>query len=253
MTPDSAPGANAPGADHRDTDDATTRSTQGERGAFGSGSTLDHPGRVITLSDIDSLDFAKGDGLLPAVVQHAGTGAVLMLGYMNREALHETLTRRHVTFFSRSKQRLWEKGETSGHFLELEQVRADCDRDALLVTAWPHGPVCHVGTKTCFGDDPATAGERLAFLSTLETVIAGRAAEQPEGSYVARLFSQGPRRIAQKVGEEGVEVALAAVAEPDDKLIGESADLIFHLLVLLRQRGLSLERVVAELQARHKT
>jgi len=210
------------------------------------------PGGVVSAADIDSLDFAKGDGLLPAVVQHAGTGAVLMLGYMNKDALRETFGRRHVIFFSRSKQRLWEKGETSGHFLELETVRTDCDRDTLLVTAWPHGPVCHVGTQTCFGEEPATVGERLAFLSTLEGVIAKRAAEQPEGSYTARLFAQGPRRIAQKVGEEGVEVALAAVTEPDDKLVGESADLIFHLLVLLKKRGLSLEQVVAELQRRHK-
>src|SRR6201992_4057442 len=121
--------------------------------------------------DVDSLAFAKGDGLLPAVVQHAGTGAVLMLGYMNRESLAETFTRRHVVFFSRSKQRLWEKGETSGHFLELESIRTDCDRDALLVTARPLGPVCHEGTATCFGDAPVTKGEQLAFLSSLEGVI----------------------------------------------------------------------------------
>jgi len=208
-------------------------------------------GGPVTVSDIESLDFAKGDGLLPVIVQHAGTGAALMLGYMNKEALHETFSRRHVVFFSRSKQRLWEKGETSGHFLELESVRTDCDRDTLLVTAWPHGPVCHVGTTTCFGDDATSTAERLSFLSTLETVIAKRAAEQPEGSYTARLFAQGPKRIAQKVGEEGVEVALAAVTEPDDKLISESADLVFHLLVLLKKRGLSLDHVVAELAARH--
>jgi phosphoribosyl-ATP pyrophosphohydrolase/phosphoribosyl-AMP cyclohydrolase len=205
----------------------------------------------VTVSDIDSLDFAKSGGLLPAVVQHAGTGAVLMLGYMNGDALRETFSRRHVVFFSRSKQRMWEKGETSGHFLELDSVRMDCDRDTLLVTAWPHGPVCHVGTETCFGNEAATTGERLAFLATLETIIAKRAAEQPEGSYTARLFEQGARRIAQKVGEEGVEVALASVMEADDKVIGESADLLFHLLVLLKKRGLSLEHVVAELQSRH--
>ena len=208
-------------------------------------------GAPITASDIESLDFAKGDGLLPVVVQHAGAGAVLMLGYMNPDALRETFARRRVVFFSRSKQRLWEKGETSGHFLELETVRTDCDRDALLVTAWPHGPVCHLGTATCFADEPVTPAERLAFLETLEGVIAQRATEQSEGSYTARLLSQGPRRVAQKVGEEGVEVALAAVAETDDKLISESADLLFHLLVLLKSRGLSLERVISELQARH--
>jgi phosphoribosyl-ATP pyrophosphohydrolase/phosphoribosyl-AMP cyclohydrolase len=208
-------------------------------------------GGAVHPADIESLDFAKGNGLLPVVIQHAGTGAVLMLGYMNHDALHETFTRRHVVFFSRSKQRLWEKGETSGHFLELEAVRTDCDRDTLLVTAWPHGPVCHVGTTTCFGSEQVTMAERLPFLATLETVIATRAADAPEESYTARLFSQGLRRIAQKIGEEGVEVALAAVVEADEKVISESADLIFHLLVMLKHRGLSLEHVVAELQARH--
>ena len=209
-------------------------------------------GGTVTAADVESLDFAKGDGLLPVVVQHAGTGAVLMLGYMNQYALQDTFTRRHVVFFSRSKQRLWEKGETSGHFLELEAVRTDCDRDTLLVTAWPHGPVCHEGTQTCFGGETATLSERLTFLTTLEAIIAKRAAEQPEGSYTARLFAQGTKRIAQKIGEEGVEVALAAATEPDDKVISESADLIFHLLVMLKKRGLSMENVVAELQARHK-
>ncbi|HWM65433.1 MAG TPA: bifunctional phosphoribosyl-AMP cyclohydrolase/phosphoribosyl-ATP diphosphatase HisIE [Steroidobacteraceae bacterium] len=210
-------------------------------------------GSPLRLADIDTLDFAKADGLLPAVVQHADTGAVLMVGYMNREALRETLSREHVVFFSRSKQRLWEKGETSGHFLELEQIRTDCDRDTLLVTARPLGPVCHEGTATCFGDEPITKGERLAFVSTLEAVIEQRIAESPQGSYTARLFADGPKRIAQKVGEEGIEVALAAVVETDDKVVSESADLIFHLLVLLRSRGLSFQRVVAELQSRHAT
>jgi phosphoribosyl-AMP cyclohydrolase / phosphoribosyl-ATP pyrophosphohydrolase len=221
--------------------------------ADSAGDTAIAGGTVVQASDVESLDFAKGNGLLPAVVQHAGTGAVLMLGYMNDEALRQTFSRGHVVFFSRSKQRLWEKGESSGHFLELQTVRTDCDRDTLLVTAWPHGPVCHVGTRTCFGNDPTNPAERLAFLATLEEVIARRAAEQSAGSYTAKLFAQGPRRIAQKVGEEGVEVALAAVSEPDDKVISESADLMFHLLVMLKQRGLSLERVVAELEARHAT
>jgi phosphoribosyl-ATP pyrophosphohydrolase/phosphoribosyl-AMP cyclohydrolase len=208
-------------------------------------------GDPLQLADIDTLDFAKSDGLLPAVVQHADTGSVLMVGYMNREALRETLSRHHVIFFSRSKQRLWEKGETSGHFLELDQIRTDCDRDALLVTARPLGPVCHEGTATCFGDEPITKGERFAFLSTLEGVIEQRIADSPTGSYTARLFAEGPKRIAQKVGEEGIEVALAAAVEPDDKVVSESADLIFHLLVLLRSRGLSFQTVVAELQSRH--
>jgi phosphoribosyl-ATP pyrophosphohydrolase/phosphoribosyl-AMP cyclohydrolase len=208
-------------------------------------------GDPLRLTDIETLDFAKTDGLLPAVIQHADSGAVLMLGYMNREALRQTLARRHVVFFSRSKQRLWEKGETSGHFLELDQVRTDCDRDALLVTARPLGPVCHEGTATCFGDESITKTERLAFLATLEGVIEKRIAESPQGSYTARLFAEGPRRIAQKVGEEGLEVALAAAVETNDKVVAESADLIFHLLVLLRSRGLSFQDVVTELHSRH--
>jgi phosphoribosyl-AMP cyclohydrolase / phosphoribosyl-ATP pyrophosphohydrolase len=206
------------------------------------------PGAPLALADICTLDFDKTGGLLPAIVQHAESGAVLMLGYMNHEALRETLTRRRVVFFSRSRQRLWEKGETSGHTLSLIHVRADCDRDTLLVSALPAGPVCHTGAATCFGDD---APRGLAFLGALEAIIAQRIAERPEGSYTARLYSQGPKRIAQKVGEEGLEVALAAVAESDDKLIAESADLIYHLLLLLKSRGLSLGRVAAELEARH--
>ena len=206
------------------------------------------PGAALTLADLATLDFDKTGGLLPAIVQHAQSNAVLMLGYMNAEALRETLTRRRVVFFSRSRQCLWEKGETSGHTLDLIGLRTDCDRDTLLVTALPAGPVCHTGTATCFGND-AAAG--LTFLGALESIIAQRIAERPEGSYTARLYSAGPKRIAQKVGEEGLEVALAAVAETDDKLLAESADLIYHLLLLLKSRGLSLERVAAELEARH--
>src|SRR4051812_16712782 len=174
-----------------------------------------------------------------------------MVGYMNVEALRETFNRQRVVFFSRSKQRLWMKGETSGHVLDLVDVRTDCDRDALLVTARPNGPVCHVGTATCFGDQAAAGGGSLAFLSRLEGVIEQRIAENPEGSYTARLFAKGPKRIAQKVGEEGVEVALAAVTESDDKVVSESADLLYHLLVLLKSRGVTLTRVVAELESRH--
>lgn len=210
------------------------------------------PGAPLHLADIDTLDFGKGGGLLPAIVQHAASGAVLMLGYMNGEALRATLTRGRVVFFSRSRQRLWEKGETSGHTLQLAAVRTDCDRDTLLVTATPAGPACHLGTATCFGDG-AAAGSDLAFLGALEAIIAQRLADRPEGSYTARLHAEGPKRIAQKVGEEGLEVALAAVAETDAELIAESADLIYHLLLLLASRGLRLERVVAELQSRHLT
>ncbi|HVS76108.1 MAG TPA: bifunctional phosphoribosyl-AMP cyclohydrolase/phosphoribosyl-ATP diphosphatase HisIE [Steroidobacteraceae bacterium] len=209
------------------------------------------PGAPLGLADVATLDFDKGGGLLPAIVQHARSGAVLMLGYMSREALGETLARRRVVFYSRSRGCLWEKGETSGHTLELVGVRADCDRDTLLVTALPAGPVCHLGTATCFGDDALTDGARLAFLGELESVIAQRMADRPEGSYTARVFAEGPKRVAQKVGEEGLEVALAAVAETDDKVIAESADLLYHLLLLLRSRGLRLEHVVAELESRH--
>jgi phosphoribosyl-AMP cyclohydrolase / phosphoribosyl-ATP pyrophosphohydrolase len=206
------------------------------------------PGARLSVADIATLDFDKTGGLLPAIVQHARSNAVLMLGYMNRDALRETLTRRRVVFFSRSRQCLWEKGETSGHTLSLVDLRADCDRDTLLISALPAGPVCHTGTATCFGNDEPAG---LTFLGALESIIAQRIAERPEGSYTARLYSAGPKRIAQKVGEEGLEVALAAVAETEDKLVAESADLIYHLLLLLKSRGLSLERVTAELEARH--
>lgn len=211
------------------------------------------PGAPLALEDTPALDFEKCGGLLPAIVRHAHGGAVLMLGYMSREALRETLVRRRVVFFSRSRQQLWEKGETSGHTLTLVDVRTDCDRDTLLVTAVPAGPVCHLGTETCFGDVEATpaAAPPLAFLVALEAIIDERIADRPEGSYTARLYAQGPKRIAQKVGEEGLEVALAAVTEPDEALLGESADLLYHLLLLLRSRGLRLEHVVAQLESRH--
>ena len=205
----------------------------------------------LALANVDGLDFSKGSGLLPAIVQHADSGAVLMLGYMNREALRETLTRQRVVFFSRGRQRLWEKGETSGHTLELAAVHADCDGDALLATAWPRGPVCHLGTASCFGDAPCTTGEHLAFLDTLAQVIGERMAGRPEGSYTARLVAQGAKRVAQKVGEEGLELALAGAGGSDAEVVAEAADLLYHLLVLLRVRGLPLERVIGELRARH--
>jgi phosphoribosyl-ATP pyrophosphohydrolase/phosphoribosyl-AMP cyclohydrolase len=208
---------------------------------------------LVDLGNVDGLDFSKGDGLLPAIVQHAATGSVLMLGYMNREALEASLTLRRAVFFSRSTGRLWEKGESSGHTLTLTQVRADCDRDTLLILARPHGPTCHMGTLTCFGNDLFSDPEPLSILSTLERVIAQRMLHRPEGSYTASLFNSGIRRIAQKVGEEGLEVALAAVGGRERELIDEFADLIFHLLVLLRARGLSLEHVVRELRSRHVT
>ncbi len=202
-------------------------------------------------SALEELDWEKQGGLLPAIVQHARSGAVLMLAYMNRDALRATLARGRAVFYSRSRQRLWEKGESSGHTLHVTGIRRDCDGDALLLAALPAGPVCHLGTATCFGDEPRGDVPQLAFLAELEDIIDARLADGPEGSYTAQLHGRGMRHVAQKVGEEALEVALAAVCEPDDRVTAESADLLFHLLVLLRGRGLDLGGVVAELRARH--
>lgn len=208
----------------------------------------------LAIDDIAALAWNKGDGLLPAVVQDATTGAVLMLAYMNAEALRETLQRRRAVFFSRSRQALWEKGETSGNTLHVVDVQADCDSDTLLVRARPVGPTCHRGTTTCFGDGSITAdaASGIAFLAQLESVIAARIADNPEKSYTAKLHASGVKRMAQKVGEEGVEVALAAQAGDNAELLAESADLLFHLALLLRSRGLSLDAVGAELATRHR-
>lgn len=192
-------------------------------------------------------DWSKG--LIPAVVQDADTGLVLMLGYMNEEALAHTRRSGQVTFYSRSKQRLWTKGESSGHFLELVSVSVDCDADTLLVLARPKGPTCHNGTTTCFGEFP---GPELAFLGELDRLIETRHRERPAGSYTTKLFDAGTRRIAQKVGEEGVETALAAVAQDADALLGEAADLVYHLTVLLRDKGLGLADVAGKLRERHR-
>jgi phosphoribosyl-ATP pyrophosphohydrolase/phosphoribosyl-AMP cyclohydrolase len=205
----------------------------------------------LQLSDLERLDFGKGNGLMPAVVQHADTGAVLMLAYMNRDALRATLERGRAVFWSRSRQCLWEKGETSGHRLDFVAAHADCDNDALLVLARPHGPACHLGTATCFGDEPLTRAERFAFLVALEDIIQRRVVERPAGSYTTKLLSEGRTRIAQKVGEEGLELALAGAAESDERVVAESADLLFHLLLLLQSRELWLERVITELSRRH--
>jgi phosphoribosyl-AMP cyclohydrolase / phosphoribosyl-ATP pyrophosphohydrolase len=204
------------------------------------------------LNDFDQLAWDTSAGLLPAIVQDADTGAVLMLAYMNREALAATQASGRVTFWSRSKNRLWIKGETSGNFLELRGITADCDGDTLLVLARPAGPACHLGTRTCFGPSPPrAAAEQFAFLGRLEAIVAARIETRPEGSYTAKLMSEGIRRIAQKVGEEGLELALASVAQPDAEVIGEAADLVYHLLLLLKAKRLSLQQVVAELEARH--
>jgi len=202
-------------------------------------------------NDLSRLDFGKGAGLLPAIIQHADTGAVLMLGYMNADALAATQARGRVVFYSRSRQRLWEKGETSGHSLTVEAIRIDCDADTLLISARPLGPTCHEGTTTCFGDAALRGATRLGFLAQLTAIIQQRSHEAADGSYTARLLAGGVARMAQKVGEEGVEVALAAVAQSAEKLVGESADLLFHLMVLLQAKNLQLDDVVKELAARH--
>lgn len=195
-----------------------------------------------------NIDFDKGNGLVPAIVQDATTEQVLMLGYMNAESLSKTTETGLVTFYSRSRQQLWTKGETSGNTLALVSVTSDCDHDTLLVRAHPTGPTCHEGTVSCFGE---AGPEGLGFLAYLEDLIEGRKAADPNSSYTAKLL-QGPlRRAAQKVGEEGVETALAAVAETPDKLTSEAADLIYHLLVLLRAKNVDLADVITELRSRH--
>jgi phosphoribosyl-ATP pyrophosphohydrolase/phosphoribosyl-AMP cyclohydrolase len=201
----------------------------------------------LSEQDIGSLAWARMDGLLPAIVQDADKRAVLMLGYMNEAALRATLASGRVTFFSRSKDRLWEKGETSGNHLHLRAIRADCDGDALLVEAEPAGPVCHLGTTTCFGDEDAPG---IHFLAELARIVAARAGADPAQSYTARLLDEGIARIAQKVGEEGVELALAAVGRDDRACIEESADLIYHLTVLMAARGFGWDEVAAELRRR---
>ena len=194
------------------------------------------------------IDWKKGGGLVPAIVQDAKTEQVLMLGYMNEASLAKTNETGLVTFYSRSREQLWTKGETSGNTLALVSIETDCDKDTLLVRAVPTGPTCHEGTTSCFGDD---GPQGLGFLGYLEDLIEGRKTADPESSYTAKLL-QGPlRRAAQKVGEEGVETALAAVAETEDKLTSEAADLLYHLTVLLAAKDVKLADVIAELRSRH--
>ncbi|MEK9612199.1 MAG: bifunctional phosphoribosyl-AMP cyclohydrolase/phosphoribosyl-ATP diphosphatase HisIE [Alphaproteobacteria bacterium] len=197
---------------------------------------------------ISKADWDKGNGLLPAIVQNPDNGQVLMLGYMNAAALEATIEGGNVTFFSRSKQRLWVKGESSGNFLKLVDVRIDCDHDALLVTARPVGPTCHTGSISCFGNE--TVAPTL-FLNELSALIATRQHEMPAGSYTTSLFAEGKARIAQKVGEEGVELALARMKDDGGEMANEAADLLFHMLVLLQDAGLELGDVIQVLQARH--
>lgn len=204
----------------------------------------------MTASNAESTtpDWGKGNGLLPAIVQDAASGRVLMLGFMNEEALEKTRASGHVTFFSRSKQRLWTKGETSGNLLELIDVQLDCDRDTLLVQARPHGPTCHTGTATCFGNEILPP---VGFLAELDRVIESRAGADPGSSYTAKLLNSGIKRCAQKVGEEGVEVALAATAGDRDELVEESADLLYHLLVVLAASEVDFDHVLDTLRRRH--
>ncbi len=196
-----------------------------------------------------NIDWNKVNGLIPAVIQDAQSKEVLMLGYMDREAIEKTQTLKKVTFYSRTKKRLWTKGETSGHFLNVVSIALDCDGDTLLIQAEPMGPTCHKGTKTCFGNPT----EDWTFLATLEKIIDQRFKTRPEGSYISSLIAKGIHKMAQKVGEEGVEVALAAKDEDEKAFLNESADLIFHLMVLLKARHHSLSEVASILSDRHRS
>jgi phosphoribosyl-ATP pyrophosphohydrolase/phosphoribosyl-AMP cyclohydrolase len=200
--------------------------------------------------NIDDLAWDKQGGLIPAIVQDAFDGRVLMQGYMNRDALKITFESGQVTFWSRSRQQLWTKGETSGHYLDLVDIHPDCDSDCLLIRARQEGPTCHLGLATCF-DVEGKVFPELGFLAELERVVAQRDEKRPPGSYTTKLLESGVQRIAQKVGEEGVETALAAVAGSDEELLNESADLLYHLLVLLHNRKLELGSVVEVLRSRH--
>ena len=202
----------------------------------------------LTPADLGSLDWNKMDGLLPAAVQDRSSGRLLMLGYMNRDALAATLETGLATFWSRSKQRLWQKGETSGNTLRVAAVHEDCDSDALLILADPQGPTCHLGTASCFGGEgPAGPG----WLAELAGIVADRAATGDETSYTARLLAEGVPRIAQKVGEEGVEIALAAVTHDAAGCAEETADLLYHLTVLMQAKGFGWEDVIEVLRKRH--
>ena len=203
----------------------------------------------ITKDNIDQLAWEKMDGLLPCIVQDAVSGKVLMQGYMNKEAVDYTFESNKVTFYSRSKGRLWTKGESSNNFLELVELSADCDQDCIVALANPMGPTCHTGTETCWHN--GTAQPEISFISDLERVIASRKGADKDSSYTASLYASGIKRIAQKVGEEGVETALAATVKDLEELKNESADLLYHLLVLLQASDLSLSDVISVLKKRH--
>jgi len=203
---------------------------------------------IVTLDNINDLAWDKMDNLLPAIIQDSATGAVLMQGFMNIEALTETLNSNKATFFSRSKQRLWMKGESSGNTLDVKQVLADCDKDCLLIAAEPNGPTCHLNTNSCFPEEQVS---QQNFLSYLERFVDKRAKDPIEESYTAHLLSRGTNKVAQKVGEEGVEVVIAALAETKEEFLGECADLFYHTLVLLKDQKVELSEVMAVLQQRH--
>ena len=196
-----------------------------------------------------SLDFTKLHGLIPAIIQDHKTNKVLMLGFMNEEAYAKTVREKQVTFFSRTKNRLWTKGEESGHFLDVVEITPDCDNDTILIKANPRGPVCHTGTDTCFNE---TNTDATAFLNFLQELIYRRKAEMPEGSYTTKLFQKGINKIAQKVGEEAVELVIEAKDDNDELFLNEAADLVFHLLLLLTAKNFSINDVVKVLQTRHK-
>ena len=198
----------------------------------------------------EKLNFEKLNGLVPAIVQDVVTNQVLMIGFMNREALEKTINDKKVTFWSRTKQRLWQKGETSGNYLEFISASSDCDNDSLLIKAIPHGPVCHTGEFTCFGEEQTNRSKDV--IRRLEEIINERRQTMPEGSYTSELFRKGTSYIAQKVGEESVEVIIAALEKDKKRLTEESADLLYHLLVLLRQSEMNLDNVTEELQRRMK-
>lgn len=195
------------------------------------------------------IDFDKLGGLVPAIVQDARTKNVLMLGFMNREAYDKTVATGKVTFWSRTRNCLWTKGETSGNYLNLVEVRNDCDKDTLLVKAIPDGPTCHTGTDTCWGED--NSANPLLFLTELQNFIEKRHEEMPEGSYTTSLFRKGINRIAQKVGEEALETVIEATNGSNDKMVYEASDLLYHLIVMLTEKGLRIEDVAGELQKRH--
>jgi phosphoribosyl-ATP pyrophosphohydrolase/phosphoribosyl-AMP cyclohydrolase len=194
-----------------------------------------------------NIDFNKTDGLIPVVIQDEQTLEVLMLGYMNQEAYDKTVKENIVTFFSRSKKRLWTKGETSNNFLHVKSIHIDCDNDTLLIKVKADGPTCHTGSRSCFNTD-----YNQNFILQLEDIIADRYSNPKEGSYVNKLRAKGLNKIAQKVGEEAVETVIAALAETETDMINESSDLVFHLLVLLREKGLSLDVIAKNLEERHK-